>query len=80
MQEDFRIADECYSRQFGGRVGMGKTAAEGATVANLDMGYMGGSGVQQRVCRCNFRIGFELPCPRHRADMQTAGVVNANTP
>src|SRR5437773_8932717 len=48
---DFALAGHRDAGQFGGRIGMGKTAPDRATVADLVMGDMRDGRVQQRMRR-----------------------------
>ena len=75
---NFSIADQCNAWQFRCRIGVCEAAADGAAVSNLGVGNVGSGNGDQRIGLGDFRIGLELSRSCHRADMQSAVVVDTN--
>jgi hypothetical protein len=65
---DFALAGHRDAGQFGGRVGMGKTAPDRATIADLVMRDMRDRRVQQRMARCQPLIVLDVTPAYERAE------------
>ena len=66
------IIGGAHRRQFGGRIGMGETAADGAAIARLAMADMAQRLGQQWAMPRDFGRQFEIALPHHGADAQPA--------
>ena len=69
---DNGVVGRAHRRQFGGRIGVGEAAADGAAIARLAMADMAQRLGQERAVLGDFRRKFEVALAGHGADAHPA--------